>query len=83
MAKRSNVATVVIDKKKYFIESDAIADITMKTGIKHEGVRVVGINVMGDGLRVVGKDGISEIPTNLIKHIQDSKNSTFPGVTVK
>lgn len=82
MAKRSNVATIIVDKKKYSIESDAIVDIKTKTGVEHKGVRVVGVTMMNDGLRVVGKDGINEIPTKIIDTIEDSEGVEFSGVEV-
>lgn len=81
--KKSNVATILVDDKKYSIESDTIVNITMKSGIVHENLRVVGITQMNDGLRVVGSDGVNEIPTRFIKKIVDAENTgMMSGVTV-
>ena len=82
MAKKSNTATIRVGDKRVFIDSDAIVDIELKSGVKYEKLRVVGINMMGDGLRVVTDDGVNQIPTNVIKSIKDSGETEFPGVTI-
>lgn len=82
MAKKFNCATIIVGDNKIFIDSDTIADITLKSGVVYEKVRVVGTNMMGDGLRVVTTDGINEIPNRLIKTIKDSEVTDFPGITV-
>lgn len=81
--KKANVATILVGNKKYSIESDTIVDVTLKSGVVHKDLRVVGITQMNDGLRVVGPDGINEIPTKLIEKIVDTQNTGgFSGVTV-
>lgn len=81
--KKANVATILVGNKKYSIESDTIVDVTLKSGVVHKDLRVVGITQMNDGLRVVGPDGINEIPTRLIEKIVDTQNTGgFSGVTV-
>lgn len=81
--KKANVATILVGDKKYSIESDTIVNVTLKNGVVHKDLRVVGITQMNDGLRVVGPDGINEIPTRLIKDIVDTQNAGgFSGVTV-
>jgi hypothetical protein len=81
--KKSNAATIVSEGKKFYLDNDAIVNITLKSDVVYEEVRVVGINMMGDGIRVVGKDGINEIPTKLIKNITDCGKTEYPGVTVR
>ena len=80
--KKSNVATIRIGDKRCFIDSDAVVDIELTSGVKYEKLRVVGTNEMGDGLRVVTNDGVNQIPIKLIKTIKDSGETEFPGVTL-
>lgn len=80
--KKSNVATIRIGDNRCFIDSDAIVDIELTSGVKYEKLRVVGTNEMGDGLRVVMNDGVNQIPIKLIKTIKDSGETEFPGVTL-
>ena len=81
MAKKSNVATVIIDDSKYEIESDTIVNITTKSGGEFKDLRVTGVSRMGDCIRCVSKkDGIVEIPLKTIETISDAVQSGFPGV---
>lgn len=81
MAKKGNVATIVVQGAKYQIESDAIVDITTTAGATYEKGRVIGLSRMGTDLRVVFKEGVNEFPLKNIKSIKDSdKESMFPGV---
>lgn len=84
MAKKSNVATIVIGNSKYEIESDTIVNITMSSGAVFEYLRVTGLSRMGDCIRCVSKtDGIVEIPYKNIKKIEDVVNTgVFSGVKI-
>lgn len=86
MAKKSNVATFIKGDKKYSILSNTIVKIEQESGSVFEGLRVTGMNRMGDCIRCVSADdGIVEIPINTIKTIIDTENAddpNFSGVTV-
>lgn len=84
MAKKSNVATIVIDNNKYEIESDTIVNITLSSGVEFTNLRVTGLSRMGDCIRCVSKiDGIVEIPYKNITKIVDAVNTgVFSGVKV-
>lgn len=82
MAKKSNVATVLVGSSKYQIESDTIVNISLKNGGSYKSLRVTGVSRMGDCLRCVSKDdGIVELPLKSIDKIEDAEKKDFPGVT--
>ena len=56
--------------------------VGMTAGHEYNEVRVTGISKMHDALRVIGKDGLNEIPIKLIKSITDAGKTKFPGVTI-
>ena len=81
MAKKDNVATVIVGDSKYEIEADTIVNVTTNSGGKFSNLRVTGTSRMGDCLRCVSKkDGIVEIPLKTIATIADAVQSGFPGV---
>ena len=85
MAKKSNVATVLIGNSKYEIESDTIVNIDLKNGGMYKNLRVTGVSRMGDCLRCVSKDdGIIEVPFKSIDKIVDvdADKKEFAGVKV-
>lgn len=80
--KKSNVATVRINDKKYMIESDTAVTLQLANG--SVSGRVVGTSNMGDALRIVTeKEGISEVPLKLIKKISEKNKGAFSGITIK
>lgn len=81
MAKKAIAATIVLKSGKYMIESDAIIDVTLTTGVEYKKVRLIGMNQMSDGIRVIASDGLSEIPIRLIESVKDSVNGSFSAIT--
>ena len=79
--KKSNCATIMVGEYKYSIDSDTMADIELKSGAIIKGVRIVGTTMLNDSLRVVGDEGINQIPVNLIKNITEPGKPQFPGIT--
>lgn len=83
MAKKSNVATVIVGSSKYEIESDTVVNIDLINGGAYKSLRVTGTSRMGDCIRCVSKsDGIVEVPLKSIKTIVDAETTDFPGVKV-
>ena len=82
MPSRGIVAVFKLNGRKCNIEGDAIVNIKMVAGHEYNEVRVTGISKMHDALRVIGKDGLNEIPIKLIKSITDAGKTKFPGVTI-
>ena len=85
MAMKNNVATIIIDgeegKIKYMIEGDGIVNVSLKNGSTLKEIRVVGMNMMGNGIKAISdKDGLIEIPGNKIKSIDDAGKGKYPAV---
>lgn len=90
MAKRGIAATFIMKNgRKCAIENDGI--VTFETLVrgkagKYERVRVVGMDMSGNAVRVVMETGgIAEIPSNTITAVTDisEEEKGFPCVTYK
>lgn len=84
--RRGVAATIIIGqgryKRKYMIENDAIVDI-ITDKITYSEVRVVGMNMTGDCIRVITNETqLNEIPVNLIKNVKDCGKKDFSGVII-
>lgn len=86
MSMRRGIGAVVAIKNgnkttKYTIENDGIINVTAGKA-EYKGVRLVGTNQMGDGIRVITEDGPREIPCKLITKIEDAKKGAYPCVEI-
>ena len=81
---KNNAATIIVKNDdvttKYQIESDGIINVSLKNGSNLEELRVVGMNMMGDGIKAISKEGLIELPANVIKTIEDAGKGAFPAV---
>lgn len=88
MANRGIGATFRIPSGiRYSIENDGIIDVFAKSGdkdIEHKRVRLIGMSILGDAIRVVPETGgINEIPVSTITKVVDSNKDSSPFSCVK